>query len=78
MYQIWFRTYPGGGCGYTLSRAALQLFAKECLPNCLPNATNSREDMYAGGCFARLGIHTVDTRDDEGAWRYLPMNAEEQ
>lgn len=31
--------------------------------------------MLVGGCFAEHGIHTVDTRDDKGAWRYLAMSA---
>ena len=76
--QIYFQTFPGGGCGYTFNRAALTMFAEDCLPNFLPNATNSREDMYVGGCFAARGIHTVDTRDETGAWRFLAMTAEEQ
>jgi hypothetical protein len=71
-------TFPMGGCGYTLKRAALQFFAKECLPIFSPNATNIREDVFVGGCLASNGIHTVDTRDDEGTWRYLAMNSEQQ
>jgi hypothetical protein len=71
-------TFPMGGCGYTLNRAALQFFVKECLPSFLPNATDSREDVFLGGCLASNGIHTVDTRDDEGGWRYLALNAQQQ
>ena len=40
--QIYFQTFPAGGSGYALNRAALDLFVEDCLPNFLPNATNSR------------------------------------
>ena len=39
-------TFPAGGCGYTLNRAAVKLFAKVCLPNFLPNNQDSREDLF--------------------------------
>ena len=74
---VYYQTYPSGGCGYTLNRAALKLFVEECVPNFYPNAMNSREDFYVGGCFANFGIHTVDTRDEHGAWRYVSLNAEQ-
>lgn len=74
---IYYQTYPGGGCGYTLNRNALRLFVEKCIPDFLPDRLDSREDMLVGGCFANYGIHTVDTRDDKGAWRYLALNAQE-
>ena len=73
---IYFQTFPGGGSGYTLNKQSLLLFVKECIPNFLPNATNSREDMYIGGCFHDYGIFTVDTRDENGAWLYMSQDAE--
>ena len=75
---IWLQTFPGGGCGYTLNRNALKLFVEKCIPDFLPEGRDSREDMLVGGCFAKYGIHTVDTRDEDLAWRYLALNAEEQ
>jgi hypothetical protein len=63
--------YPSGGPGYTLNRAALDLFGTEGLSKFYVNNTDSREDAYMGGFFQERGIYTTDTRDEKGAWRYM-------
>ena len=62
--------YPSGGPGYTLNRAALDLFGTEGLSKFRVNSTTSQEDVYMGGFFQERGIYTTDTRDEKGAWRY--------
>lgn len=62
--------FPDGGPGYTLNRAALQLFGERGLDSFLSNHTDPREDLFIGSFFASHGIWTSDTRDATGAWRY--------
>lgn len=65
--------YPGGGSGYTLNRAALQIFHDHMLeyPS---NRTDSREDVLMAGALGEYGITCSDTRDKYGAFRYTPDN----
>jgi glycoprotein-N-acetylgalactosamine 3-beta-galactosyltransferase len=65
------RTFPAGGAGYTLNRAALKVFGERGLDSYGANATDSREDVFMGRFFWEQGIYTIDTRDETGAWRYL-------
>jgi hypothetical protein len=70
--------YAGGGCGYTLNREALRLFYQTVMPvngeENGYNETDSREDILTSRILAQHGITCSDTRDDKGAFRYLPDN----
>jgi glycoprotein-N-acetylgalactosamine 3-beta-galactosyltransferase len=68
--------YAGGGCGYTLNREALRLFYETVIENGGTgyNQTDSREDILMSRVLAQHGITCADTRDDNGAFRYLPDN----
>jgi glycoprotein-N-acetylgalactosamine 3-beta-galactosyltransferase len=57
--------YVAGGPGYTLNRAALRLFAKKALNQCLKTQVVSHEDRFMSRCFWELGIRPGDTRDYE-------------
>lgn len=69
-------TFPSGGCGYVLNRAALDLLARVVLEEFLPNATDPREDVFVGSALWEHGVCTADSRDEEGAFRF-GGNAEE-
>ena len=76
-------TFPGGGPGYTLNRAALDRFGKVCYPRYLPNLKDSKEDMIIARCFAdpNLGVppfYTSNTMEEEGRIRYHCESAEFQ
>jgi hypothetical protein len=71
-----FKIGPGENCGYTMNRAAVRAFeavASDC--KFVNSTTNS--DM-TGECF-RLSRHhqlwIVDTRDEDGAYRYHTVSA---
>ena len=59
-----------GGPGYTLNRAALSIFNKQCLDQFFPNARDSREDVFVGSALAGEGIFVSDTKDDKNGGRY--------
>ena len=65
--------YNGGGPGYTLNRAALDVFAKHANHSgCFPDLIESAEDYYLGRCFWELGIRSTPTTIDvHGKPRYL-------
>lgn len=69
-----YRSFPVGGPGYILNRAAVALFGREGYDTFLVNATDPKEDQIMGSFFYRRGIATADTRDDNGA-RYFAGNA---
>jgi hypothetical protein len=76
-------SFPGGGPGYTLNRAALERFGKVCYPNYWPRQKDSREDMIIAGCFAdpNLGVppfYTINTMEEEGRIRYHCESADFQ
>ena len=59
--------YNGGGPGYTLNRAALDLYvANWNQSTCDPGLVRSEEDFYVGLCFWNLGIRSFQAID-----RYL-------
>ena len=62
--------YPSGGCGHVLNRAGLHLFAQRVLREFLPDATDSREDVFVGSALWEHGISTADSRDEQGAFRF--------
>jgi hypothetical protein len=65
-----------GGPGYTLNRAALDLFAKKGFETHLFDATDPREDVFMGSFFCDQGVYLVHTQDPQGAWRYLQAGAD--
>ena len=62
--------FPSGGSGYTLNRAALDMFVVEGLTSFLPNATDSREDVFIGSYFCTKGVFVSDSRDANNGTRY--------
>ena len=58
--------FPCGGPGYTLNRAALEVFGRLELDSFMSNATDPREDLFVGSMFAKLGITTSHTFDGNG------------
>lgn len=60
----------GGGPGYTLNRATLKFFSEHILYQFLPNAVDSREDMFIGGALSERGILVSDTKDTHDGDRY--------
>jgi len=62
--------FASGGAGYTLNRAALDLFAKEG-KDFFKDTTDPKEDVYMSKFFEGKGVSTADTRDPEGGWRFL-------
>lgn len=68
-----FQNYPrpAGGAGYAMNRAALDIFVNVSLPQFLPNATDSREDIFVGGAFCEQGLFLTDTQNAlDGGWRF--------
>lgn len=64
--------YNGGGSGYTMNQAALDLFVKRGLAECSPNIDEPFEDLFMGQCLKTLGITypPIETQDSENATRY--------
>lgn len=82
-----YNTFPGGGSGYTLNRAALKMLGEDVLPTCRVGLQNSEEDLNIGYCFMNMpkmlygmssSIVTADTRDSTGAFRYHMQSAQFQ
>ncbi len=77
-------TFPLGGAGYTLNRAALKIFGGEISTNCsLANNTDPREDMFMASCFfdhfnlldgGNTTMVVTDTLDGDNAFRYMPKS----
>lgn len=63
-------TFPAGGPGYTLNRAALDLFASRIWEWEAVNLTDSREDVFMGSVFFENRVILSNTQDEEGAFRY--------
>ena len=68
-------SFPLGGCGYILNRAALDLFAEHGLHKWYPNLVDPREDVLMGAFFWEHGVTTSDFRDDKGAFLCQAMTA---
>lgn len=63
-------TFPAGGCGYVLNRAALDWLGEVGLEEFLPDTTDSREDVFVGSALWGYGVTTSDSRDEKGAFRF--------
>ena len=68
--------FPGGGPGYTLNRAALEVFGTKGMAEFLSDATDPREDLFIGSFFSSNGIFLSNTVDDHGGRRYLALDAD--
>ena len=66
------KIYCGGGSGYTLNRAALDVLVQDRLPRCWPYAIDPKEDLLVGYCLApQLKCqHNTDEFDES---RYHPL-----
>ena len=64
--------FAAGGSGYTLNRAAVKLLVDTHGPS--DNDTVSTEDVYVSKILLTSGVHVADTRDEDGAFRYIPDN----
>lgn len=63
--------FPSGGPGYTLNRAALNVYGKSGIDEFFPTTEISQEDAFMGGFFSDWkGIQLTDTQDEQGNWRY--------
>jgi hypothetical protein len=65
--------YAAGGSGYTLNREALRVFYN-LITKFPDNRADSREDVLVARWLELEGITVCDTRDDTGAFRYMPNN----
>jgi len=63
-------TWPLGGSGYVLNRAALDNFGSKGIQSFLPETRDPREDVFIGSWFCSQGIYVADTRDENGANRF--------
>jgi len=68
-----YAVFAAGGSGYTLNRAAVQHLYDTVMTNPI-NVTDSREDVLTAKYLALTGIICSDTRDESGAFRYVPDN----
>jgi len=68
MLQDW--QFPAGGSGYTLNRAALDLFGKVGLPSFMSETIDSKEDFFMGRFFQDNGVGVSDTTDNKNGQRY--------
>ena len=66
--------FPQGGGGYTLNREALKLIGTKGGPldTVLADLEDSREDVFIASVLESIGTFISDTRDDTGAFRYIP------
>ena len=68
------KVFAAGGSGYTLNRAAVKMLVNHTSHGPPDNTTDSREDFFVSRILSSFGVHTSDTRDVDGAFRYVPNN----
>nr|CAD2195806.1 unnamed protein product [Meloidogyne enterolobii] len=69
------QTYPSGGAGYVLSRAALRKFVEIGLRgDKLCDSKEIYEDLEIGSCMRKLNISLIDSRDSKGRHRFIPVS----
>jgi hypothetical protein len=64
-------TYPAGGSGYTLNRAALKLLQNGLLDEIFNSTVDSREDVLLGAMLSTVGVFVSVTIDKHHGGRYL-------
>ena len=71
------RRYCGGGSGYTLNKAALDLLMSVWNePNCFPHWQGPEEDITIAKCFRLVNrLQCMDTNDELQETRYHPWDA---
>jgi len=69
------RVYVTGGGGYTLNKAALKALVAS-FPTCMPNRKMPTEDINVALCLKVKGIRPIETKDENGADRYMHMDPE--
>ncbi len=65
------KVWPCGGPGYTMNRAALEVFGKLKLQSCNADFSDSREDLFMGSCFEQIGIKISHVFDHDSGSRFL-------
>nr|AEE62362.1 unknown [Dendroctonus ponderosae] len=66
--------YMSGGAGYVLSKAALQKFVIEALPDMLcRQQNNGLEDVEIGKCLQAVGVNLGNSLDNEYRHRFTPV-----
>ena len=68
------KVFAAGGSGYTLNRAAVKMLVNFTSNGPHDNSTDSREDFFVSRILSSFGVHTSDTRDEDGAFRYVQDN----
>lgn len=66
--------FPQGGSGYTLNREALRVMGDKDGPlhTVLTEEVDPREDLFIAALLSNVATYVSDTRDDTGAFRYIP------
>ena len=65
--------FNSGGSGYVLNRCALQILVEQ-LPNSEPDLATAAEDLMVAKTLEKAGVLPMDTRDEEGAERFHPLD----
>jgi len=67
--------YMSGGAGYVLSKEAVKRFNEEALNNATlcSQDDGGAEDVNMGNCLKKVGVVSVDSRDNFGRFRFLPF-----
>lgn len=68
------QVFPQGGSGYTLNREALRVIGDKNGPlyTVLTEEIDPREDIFIAALLSEVATYVSDTRDDTGAFRYIP------
>lgn len=67
------------GSGIVFSRAALERFVREALPNssiCSPERRDSEASQELGRCLTNLNVIAGDSRDEWLGHRFVPFEAD--
>lgn len=69
--------YHSGGAGYVLSRRAVKIMVKEWEKKFLDaeecQTRHFAEDVFVGKCLQKLNATLLNTADNEGRYRFMPL-----